>query len=206
MAKASCTYIRAAAQPDQYPPEGLPEVAVVGRNNVGKSSFINCLTRTHGLARTSKTPGRTQLIHFFSTGFGFNLVDLPGYGFAQVPMAIKRAWKPMIEAYLSGRGSLAVVICLLDARREPSQEDADLVDWLQSHGKAALVVATKADKISNNERTRNLKAIRESLGLRWPPVAMSAVTGEGREVVLREIREVIEARGAKSLGTNAPKV
>jgi GTP-binding protein len=206
MSKSSCTYIRAAAQPEQYPPEGLPEVAVVGRSNVGKSSFINCLTRCHGLARTSKTPGRTQLIHFFTTGFGFDLVDLPGYGFAQVPLAVKRAWKPMIEAYLSGRSSLAVVICLVDARREPSQEDGDLVEWLQAKGKAALVVATKADKLSNNERARNLKVIREALGLRWPPVAMSAVTGEGREAVLREIREVIEARGAKPANTETGKL
>jgi GTP-binding protein len=194
MSKRSCTYIKAASKPEQYPEPSGPEVAVVGRSNVGKSSFINCLTRTPGLARVSKTPGRTQLIHFFSTPYGFTLVDLPGYGYAQVPMDVKRAWKPMIEAYLSGRDNLAVVVCLVDSRHEPSPDDADLVEWLDGMGKAALVVATKADKLSNNARTKNLKMIREALGLRWPPVAMSSISGEGREAVLREVREVIEAR------------
>jgi GTP-binding protein len=198
MKKAACTYIRAAAKPADWPVVEGPEVAVVGRSNVGKSSFINSLTKTAGLARVSKTPGRTQLLHFFNTPMGFVLVDLPGYGFARVPLAIREAWRPMIESYLKDRKSLAVVVCLVDARHEPTADDAALVEWLTSMGKAALVVATKIDKLSSNQRSKNLKVIRESLNLRWPPLGVSSTTGEGRDAVLREIREVILSRAPKA--------
>ena len=124
----STEFIKSAAKPAHYPPADLPEIAFAGRSNVGKSSLINCLVNRKGLVRTSSTPGRTQLINFFDVNGEFVLVDLPGYGYAKVPLAVKKEWGPMMEAYLSSRDTLAGVVLILDIRREPSPEDRQMLD------------------------------------------------------------------------------
>ncbi|MGD8252384.1 MAG: ribosome biogenesis GTP-binding protein YihA/YsxC, partial [Desulfobacterales bacterium] len=119
----SATFVTSAVRNVQYPPADRPEVAFAGRSNVGKSSLINRLVQRKRLAKTSSTPGRTQLINFFNINDAFYIVDLPGYGYAKVPAAVKRQWGPMIEAYLTGRETLRVVIMLMDIRREPKLEE-----------------------------------------------------------------------------------
>src|SRR5678816_610911 len=123
--KVKAKFITSAAEPAQFPAEGPPEIAVVGRSNVGKSSLINSLTGQTGLARTSRTPGRTRLINWFEIDGKFQLVDLPGYGYAEVSRAMRESWRPLIEAYLSGRKTLAGVLLLVDVRRGPQAEELD---------------------------------------------------------------------------------
>jgi GTP-binding protein len=181
------TYLKAASKKSDYPSPDFPEIALTGRSNVGKSSFLNRLTQQKGLARVSKTPGRTQLIHFFDTDQGFRLVDLPGYGFAKVPEAVRRAWKPMIEDYLQGRDNLALVICLVDIRHAASAEDVDLKAWLDGLGLRTCLVATKSDKLSRNQANQRLKELRQQFGVKDGVLAYSSVTGEGRKEVLQLI-------------------
>jgi GTP-binding protein len=181
--------MKSAAKPEHFPLADEPEVAVVGRSNVGKSSLLNRLCEVEGLARISKTPGRTQLIHFFNTRLGFRLVDLPGYGFAKVPEIVRREWKPMIEGYLKARPNLAVVLSLMDARHDPSPEDRALQKWLAELNIPFQTVATKIDKLSSNESRRRLMDLKSHLGLSDWPLAFSASTGQGRDELLAEIRK-----------------
>ena len=157
------SFIKSAVKPAHYPPPQLPEIAFVGRSNVGKSSLVNLLVNRKNLVRTSNTPGRTQLINFFSVNDTFMLVDLPGYGFARVPLAVKREWGPMIEAYLSGRESLRGVVMILDVRRTPSGEDIRMLDMLRRYSIPPILVITKCDKVSKNERKRQAQIISRSL-------------------------------------------
>jgi len=176
-------FITTAAKPSGYPPPGPPEVAFAGRSNVGKSSLINTLTRRKKLVRVSGTPGRTQHINFFAiNNDALRLVDLPGYGYAKVPKAIKAAWRPMVEAYLGSRETLAGVVVILDIRREPTADDLMLLDWLRSLGVPPLVAITKADKLSRNQQASRLAKLRPALAPFDPsPTLFSATTGLGRE-------------------------
>jgi GTP-binding protein len=163
-----------------------PEVAFLGRSNVGKSSLLNALLGTEGLARTSARPGCTQLINFFQVDGDLRFVDLPGYGFAKVPHEISRAWRALIEQYLLGRSALRLAVIVLDARRGWMEKDVELRDWLESHGRPYLVAATKADKLkSQKDRHQSLKALR--LGYSGEILECSAVTGRG----VREIWQAI---------------
>ena len=126
----SAEFVTSAVKPSQYPPELLPEMAFSGRSNVGKSSLINKLVNRRHLVKTSRTPGRTQLINFFDINEAFTFVDLPGYGYAKVPAAVQKKWGPMIETYLSGRKTLRGVVSLMDIRRQPGVEERNLADWL----------------------------------------------------------------------------
>src|SRR5512141_2173198 len=130
----STTFIKSAVKPDAYPDPNLPEVAFCGRSNVGKSSLINVLVNRKNLVRTSSTPGRTQLINFFDVNGTFTLVDLPGYGFAKVPLSVKKEWGPMMETYLSRRPNLRGVVLILDVRRTPGDEDLQMLSWLRTYG------------------------------------------------------------------------
>lgn len=189
----SAKFIKSATQPAHYPDEKLPEIAFAGKSNVGKSSLINVLVRQKSLARTSNTPGRTQLINFFSVNEKYSLVDLPGYGFAKVPDAVRKKWRPMVEAYLTGRKTLRLVIVIIDARREPSQDDLDLADWLVSNQIPFLFVLTKIDKLSNNEMHASMRRFREMSGLPddVSPILFSAKTGQGRETLWSEIEKAV---------------
>ena len=159
----STEFIKSATKPAHYPPPDLPEIAFAGRSNVGKSSLINVLVNRKNLVRTSNTPGRTQLINFFNVNGTFTLVDLPGYGFAKVPLAVKKEWGPMMETYLSRRENLRGVVLILDIRRTPTAEDRQMLDWLRSYGVQPILVVTKCDKVSKNERARQAALIASTL-------------------------------------------
>ena len=185
-------FIISAYREDQYPPPDKPEVAFAGRSNVGKSSLINRLVNRRKLARTSSTPGRTQSINFFIMEDRLYLVDLPGYGFARVPVKVKKSWGRMVETYLRSRSNLESVIVIMDIRRDPSDGDKDLFRWLNQYGIRAVPVLTKADKVSRQaavKRTRIIHGQLEGIALEKPMV-FSARTGVGRDEIWKKIDAV----------------
>jgi GTP-binding protein len=180
-------FVTSAARPEQFPAETLPEIAFLGRSNVGKSSLLNCLTGRKGLAFTSAKPGCTQLINFYRVGDEFNFVDLPGYGYARVPKDIKSQWKDLIEQYLLQRRSLQLCFMILDARRGWMDKDLELKQWLELHNRRYLVIATKTDKLkTQSEQRQGITAIR-SESLETEPLPFSAVSCRG----VREIWQAI---------------
>jgi len=189
----NATWLGAAHAPEEFLPEGGPEIALAGRSNVGKSSLLNALCGHVALARVSKTPGRTRALHFFKTDVGLTLVDFPGYGFAKGPSRDRDAWKALIEAYLSRRNALKAVAVLVDSRHEPSPEDRGLFDWLNSLKKNALCVATKIDKLSGNEKPKQLALLKATLKLNHNPIGFSSLTGEGRVELVVKLKELARA-------------
>lgn len=186
----SAEFITSATQPSQYPSGTLPEIAFAGRSNVGKSSLINTLVNRKRLVKTSSTPGRTQLINFFEVNGEYSLVDLPGYGYAKVPDAIKRQWKPMIDTYLSQRSALSGVVLIMDIRRTPKAEEIDLLAWLHQFGIPAIPVVTKIDKLSGARRRKQHDIIARTLAVgKDALILFSAKTREGRDTVWRAIQE-----------------
>ena len=179
MSKIAARFVTSAAQPADFPPPSLPEVAVVGRSNVGKSSLINALVGQPGLARTSRTPGRTRLVNWFAIEERFYLVDLPGYGYAEVSQATRASWRPLIERYLSERTSLAGVLLLIDIRRGVLPEELDFVPWLAERELPIAVALTKADKLPKHKRALEVARARQALGLRRDPLAVSVTAHEG---------------------------
>ncbi len=162
----SAEFICSAVRPNQYPASGVPEIAFAGRSNVGKSSLINLLFNNKKLAKVSSSPGKTRTINFFDINEGqFRIVDLPGYGYAQVSKAEAKSWGPMMESYLSGREGLVKVVQLVDSRHAPSAQDKQMYDFLKYYHLDGLVVATKADKLSKNELNKNLRMIKDELEL-----------------------------------------
>jgi GTP-binding protein len=161
----SASFITSAPSLASCPPAEWPEIAFAGRSNVGKSSLINCLLNRRGLVRTSSTPGRTQLLNFFAINASLYFVDLPGYGFARAPRAVREQWQPMVHGYLKGRACLRAVVWLLDVRRDPSVEDLQFLDWLEESQIPTIPVVTKVDKVSRNELSRRLAKIAGSTGL-----------------------------------------
>jgi GTP-binding protein len=189
----SATFIKSATRPQHYPEGDLPEIAFAGRSNVGKSSLINALVNRRNLVRTSSTPGRTQLINFFDVNGTFTLVDLPGYGFAKVPLDVKRQWGPMIEKYLSQRTNLLGVVLIIDIRRIPKDEDLQMLDWLRTFSIRPILVATKCDKVSKNERERQLSLIAKTLDIEKNALLpFSALSKEGLERIWAEIETILD--------------
>jgi len=176
-------FVRGTSHPEQFPADGLPEVAFLGRSNVGKSSLINALVGQKGLAFTSNTPGRTQSINFYRIDGKLYFVDLPGYGYAKVPVASKNEWARLIEHYLQERSTLSISFLILDARRGWMEKDLDLKMWLESRNHPYFVIASKIDKLNQKEERQSLQAIREHA----EPLPFSAVTGRG----VREIWQAI---------------
>ena len=160
---------------------------------MGKSSLINSLVKRKGLARTSNTPGRTQEINFFTVNNRIGFIDLPGYGYAKVPEKVRKNWGPMIETYLGERHTLRLVVLILDIRRDPSEEDLQLIRWLQFYHIPFLIVLTKTDKVSRNRLGERQRRIGMTLGLSPEASLMvfSAKTGEGKDLLWREIRKAI---------------
>jgi GTP-binding protein len=189
--KVKASFVTSAAESHQFPPEKLPEIAVVGRSNVGKSSLINSLTGQAGLARTSRTPGRTRLINWFDIDGKFELVDLPGYGYAEVSREMRESWRPLIEGYLAERKTLAGVLLLIDVRRGPQDEELDFVPWLEARKTPMVVALTKADKLAKNKRMLEVGKARKTLGLKRDPIAVSAQTGEGIDPLWRAVRGLL---------------
>lgn len=184
--KIEAEYVLSASGPEHFPKEALPEIAFLGRSNVGKSSLINALLGQKGLAFTSSKPGCTQAINFYRVSGSYCFVDLPGYGYARVPKEITLEWKKLIESYLLERQALGLSILVLDARRGWMEKDLDLKRWLEVHHMPCLVVATKMDKLKNqSERQQSLKNLSE--GTDEPVLSCSATTGRG----VREIWQAI---------------
>ena len=161
----SAEFITSAPALASCPLSEFPEIAFAGRSNVGKSSLINCLLNRKGLVRTSSTPGRTQLLNYFSINEKLYFVDLPGYGFARAPRSVREKWQPMVHGYLRGRSNLRAVVWLLDVRRDPSSEDLQFLDWLEESEIPTIPVITKIDKVSRNELGRRVAKIAKSTGL-----------------------------------------
>lgn len=190
-------FIKNCVFPEQFPPGNLPEIAFVGRSNVGKSSLINSLLNRRDLAKVSRTPGKTRTVNFFLISTSdpdlsqFHLVDLPGYGFAKVSKSIRAQWAPLIESYLTDRPSLLGVVLLVESRLVTDQ-DRQTVAWLRSIGRNPLVVATKADKLKPSERVRTLRQTHLDLGLVEGEmlVPYSSMTGDGRDRVWGALRDL----------------
>ncbi len=177
-------FVVSANQPEQFPSDGLPEVAFLGRSNVGKSSLINALIGQRKLAFTSSTPGRTQTINFYRVERQSYFVDLPGYGYARVPKGFQNQWKELIDQYLELRSTLFLSFLVLDARRAWMEKDLGLKDWLESQNRQFLVIVTKMDKLNQTEQGRCLTAVKKIV---QDPLPFSAITGRG----VREIWQAI---------------
>ncbi len=199
----SAEFVASAVQPSQYPPPGRSEIAFAGRSNVGKSSLINRLLGRKNLVKTSSTPGRTQTINFFLVNNSFYFVDLPGYGYAKVPIKVRKGWGPMVEKYLknrragelsgqeSGQGLCAVVV-ILDIRRLPNQGDHDLLGWLTHYKIPAIVMLTKADKLKKNKQNKQQNAIARELSADPSAfILFSATTGLGKQQLWRAVEALL---------------
>jgi GTP-binding protein len=187
--KTPTKFVISAAKPADFPPPSLPEIAVVGRSNVGKSSLINAMVGQDGLARTSRTPGRSRLLNWFEveTNPKFHLVDLPGYGYAQVDANTRESWRPLIETYLDKRTTLAGVLLLIDIRRNAQDEELDFVPWLQERNTPIIVALTKADKLPKNKRNLEVAHAKKLLALKREPLAVSTLSKEGIESLWRAV-------------------
>ena len=185
-------FIISAFREAQYPLSDRPEVAFAGKSNVGKSSLINALINRKSLARTSSKPGRTQSINFFSVAESLYFVDLPGYGFARVPIKVKRSWQYMVETYLSSRLNLRMVVVIIDIRRDLASNDIDLLNWLKHYNIPSILVLTKADKISRQQTRIRANAIGHKFEEILPatPTIFSAKTRQGREEIWEKIKQL----------------
>ena len=198
-----------ARSPGDFPRDGRPQICFAGRSNVGKSSLLNTLVGRHGLARTSKAPGRTREIHFFLVADRCYFADLPGYGYAKVSRGMRRRWGSLIEAYIADNKALCLMAVILDIRRDPSEGDLDLIAWLESLGIAYVLVLTKSDKVSGNvaaqQHQRILKAIHAHAAQPTTggpfdvsrAIRFSAKTGEGRRELIQAILATLERWSAE---------
>lgn len=188
----SACFIKSATKKEHYPKEGLPEIAFVGKSNVGKSSLINRIINRKGLVKTSSTPGKTQHVNFFKINDRIMFVDLPGYGYAKVPLSIKKTWGKMIETYLTDREELKLVISLVDIRRDPGEDQLQLIDWYHHFGIPFRTVVTKTDKARKSEIGD--RKLRIASLLKVDPESLilcSAKTGLGKQELWKEISSCI---------------
>lgn len=186
-----------AVNPQQYPAHRLPEMALVGRSNVGKSSIINSLLNRKNLARVAAEPGKTRQINFYNVDNILYFADLPGYGYARVSKAEKASWGEMIETYLNSRNQLQLILMLVDIRHTPSEDDRIMFEWLVNQDRPWLVVATKLDKISRGQVQKQLQDIRKTLAMNPEEtvIPFSAHTGQGRDEVWHQIRKMVDIEG-----------
>jgi len=189
-------FITSAHGRDQWPPGDRPEIAFVGRSNVGKSSCLNTLTGRSGMARVSKTPGRTQAINFFELrhgGLDLRFADLPGYGFAKVPKSVKKTWTKMIGEYIERRQTLVLAVVLVDMRRDPTDLDINMLDWLSDAERPGLLALTKVDRISKNQRLHRQSLICKGLEVpREASLVFSSIDGTGKSELWSRIVEAVE--------------
>jgi GTP-binding protein len=187
--------LTSAAGPEGFPAHDLPEIAMIGRSNVGKSSLINRITGRRSLARTSGTPGKTRLLNFFRVERPEGeivLVDLPGYGYAKVSKQERRGWQRLIESYLERRANLRLAILLQDVRRDPGPDEIDLLPWLAARGVPVVGAATKVDRLTARERAARLRAlVAAGLPIEW--IATSGKTGEGVEEIWGRVDAALHA-------------
>lgn len=187
----SAEFLKSAFDEADWPRDPLPEIAFLGRSNVGKSSLINSLLGVRGLARTSSTPGRTQAVNFFLINARFRFVDLPGYGYARAPKAVKQKWSKAADDYLANRGQLVLSIHIVDSRHEPTKHDLQLHDWLKHYQRPNLLVATKSDKLSNNELRRNVARLMQAFES-TDPIIYSSTNGRGRDELWKAIEKSLK--------------
>jgi len=184
-------FVQSVADARQFPPTQLPQVAVAGHSNVGKSSLLNTLFGRKGLVKTSKSPGCTRLLNLFEVDGHLMVVDLPGYGYARAPKKEQQRWAQLIESYLTSPTVAQLVLVLLDIRHGPKGTDLQLIEWLNAAGLRWLPVATKADKLTGNERAKRLKEMKKALGGMLEPLPTSSHDGRGieglRELIIREL-------------------
>jgi GTP-binding protein len=185
-------FFRSVFNLSEIPRPTLPEVAFTGRSNVGKSTLINTLINRKGFAKTSSTPGRTQSINFIDVNGAVFFVDLPGYGYANVPAAIRKQWQPLIEGYLKNRATLQVVILIVDVRRDPKDEEASFVEWLTLHKIPLLVVITKIDKVSKDKQKKSLRHWEKFLDAKGNVIMFSGLTGAGKEKVWKALTRILQ--------------
>ena len=192
-------FLTTAVKPEQYPDTFVPEIAFVGRSNVGKSSLINCITNRSKLARTSSSPGKTATINFYEIAGKYRLVDLPGYGYAKVSKAEQERWAKMIDTYLSNRYNLIQVIQLVDSRHKPTRDDITMIEWIRSFGYKPVIIATKLDKLKKSQIEGNLTEIYNTLSLDDESILFpfSSETREGKDEVLDFIEDICSKFGEK---------
>lgn len=183
-------FVTTSVKPDSFPTfDPLPEIAVVGRSNVGKSTLLNHLFKTRGLVKTSGTPGKTRAVNFFNMNDQLIFADLPGYGFAKVSDKERKQWGELIESYLRSRASL--ILFLLDIRRTPNGDDLQMLEWIQASGIPVVIVMTKVDKVKRGERAKQTKLILSRVHS-LPHVHYSATKNEGRHQLISAISEGLE--------------
>ena len=197
----SCRFEQAAGRPQDEPRFRGPCVVLLGRSNVGKSTLINRLVNATGLARTSSQPGRTQTINFYRVNESWFFVDLPGYGYAKVPVAVRRAWGPMVEGFLDrARDRIAMALLVVDARRQPVDSDLQMREWLQARRIPYVVAAVKSDKLSASERARAARALEQGFGASTGadrPVMISSRDASGIRELWKQVDTVLSATGTR---------
>jgi GTP-binding protein len=197
-------FVASAGTPQEFPVEGIPEVAFVGRSNVGKSTAINALVGRRRLAFVAKAPGRTQTVNFYDLSGSGRLVDLPGYGYARVPKTVRAGWDGLVGGYLSGRNALAGIVVLLDSRHPLTPQDQRLLAWLRPFGIRQLILLAKADKLSRTEASAMLKETHGKLGPYVDEVVLfSSVNGTGIEQVREHLANWLRA-GDAAAGNKRP--
>lgn len=188
-------FVGSAANKAQYPAPELPEIAVVGRSNVGKSSIINMLLGRKGLVKTSATPGKTKLVNFFDIDGKFRFVDLPGYGFANVSKSVRHNWGRVVGEYLGTRENLLEIMLLLDIRHSPTEDDLTMIDWIRKSGYRGILVATKGDKLGRERQHKQTKAILEKLQAVGEPIYItSALNRQGKYEVWDAMNALFEEK------------
>jgi GTP-binding protein len=197
----TATFMKSASEPRGFPPDDAAEVAYVGRSNSGKSGAINAVTGVRGLARVSKTPGRTQLVNFFELAPERRIVDLPGYGFARVAPEVRRRWRGLLESYFNGRAGLRGIAITVDLRRGLMELDSTMIEWASGLDLPVMLLLTKADKLGRNEVARQRRAVVEAADSVAAMVVFSAVTGQG----IDEARAQLDEWFAGSSGQRRPR-
>ena len=186
------TFVTSLTVNQRFEGEGLPQIAIAGKSNVGKSSLINCLCNQNKLARVSAEPGKTRLVNIFRINDDFHLVDLPGYGYARVSRAMQEDWGQMMDSYLSGSEHLCHILHLVDIRHDPGQHDLQMQAWIQHNQLPCTVIATKCDKLSRAQQHKSILAICRALGVQpWDVLPFSSVTRAGREELLERLGKIL---------------